>query len=69
MVYRDVRSHKIWTDWPTRPLDPSSQAKDQGRVIWDPGRVTFKEFHSGPGLIPSLWIMDCSTRLLNKLGK
>ena len=45
MVYKGVPSHKVWTDWPTRLLNPLSQAKDQGRVVWDPGRVTVKEFH------------------------
>lgn len=45
MVHRGVPSHMVRTDWPTRPLNPSSQAKDQGRVMRDPGRVTVKEFH------------------------
>jgi hypothetical protein len=69
MVHNGLPSHKVWTDWSTRPLNPSSEARAQGRVMWDPGRVTVKELRPGPGPIPSLWIMDCSTRLLNKLGK
>jgi hypothetical protein len=62
MVYRGVPSHKVWTDWPTRPLNPSSQGKEQGRVMWDPGRVTVKKFHPASGLMKTLWMMVESTR-------
>jgi hypothetical protein len=55
MVHRGMPSHKVWTDWPTRPLNPSSQVKDQGRVMWDPGRVTTKEFHRELGLKSRPW--------------
>ena len=55
MVYKGVPSHKVWTDWPTRLLNPSSQAKDQGRVVWDPGCVTVKEFHRELGLKSRPW--------------
>jgi hypothetical protein len=57
MVHRGVPSHKVWTDWPTRPLNPSSQAKDRGRVMWDPGRVTVKELHRELTLKSRPWKM------------
>jgi hypothetical protein len=60
MVYRGVPSRKVWTDWPTpstRPLNPSRQGRDQGRVMWDLGRFPVKEFHREPELKSRLWKM------------
>jgi hypothetical protein len=61
MVHRGVPSHKVWTDWPTRVLNPERKGKEQGRMMWDPGRVTVREFHRASSLTKTLWVMDDST--------